>query len=109
MILKIFDICGDPCCIQPVDDLLVVSFVHICGRNSHDLSSNLGVLRQTHIVHSTVKHWRIVILIGDLYFQGADVLQLRPAIIRGFDCYVNSFLSIWFVSIEYLKEQNENG
>ena len=107
MILKIFDICGDPSCIQIVDDLLVVSFVHVRGRNSHDLSSNLGVLRQTHIIHSSVKHWRVVILISDLYFQGADILQLRPTIIRSFDGYVNSFLSIWFVSIEYLKKQTK--
>ena len=53
----------------------------------------------------SVEDGAVVVLVVDLDGQGANVLQLRPAVVRGLHGHVHELVAVRLVSVEDLKNK----
>ena len=59
-------------------------------------------------VVGSVEDRAVVVLVVDLDGQGANVLKLRSAVVRGLHRHMDQLLAVGLVAVEDLKNKNKN-
>ena len=81
---------------EVVDDGAVVVGVLVGGGHAEDVGADVGVLLDVLHVLLPVEQRRVVVDVGDLDGEGADALQRRVALIRGFHRHRNELAVVSF-------------